>query len=51
VTFAERADGTNYSVADEIARRAWTSGARIVAARRADIPNGGVIAAILRYPF
>lgn len=51
VTFAEQADGKNYSVTDEIARRAWTSGAKIVAARRADIPDGGVIAAILRYPF
>ncbi len=49
VTFAEKADGASYSVTDEIARRAWLSGARIVAARRPDIPDGGELAAILRY--
>lgn len=51
VTFADQADGVNYSVTDEIVRRAWLSGARIVAARRPDIPGGGVLAAILRYAF
>ncbi len=49
VTFAASADAVNYSVADEIARRALMSGARVVSARRADIPGAGDLAAILRY--
>lgn len=49
VAFAEQADAVNYGVVDEIARRALQSGARVVAARRADIPGGGDLAAILRY--
>jgi len=50
VAFAEKADGVNYSVTDEITRRALLSGARVVAARAGDIPGGGALAAILRYP-
>lgn len=50
VTFAEKADGVNYSVTDEITRRALLSGARVVSARAADIPGGGMLAAVLRYP-
>lgn len=50
VTFADKADGVNYSVTDEITRRALQSGARVVSARAADIPGGGALAAILRYP-
>lgn len=50
VTFAEASGAASYGVVDEIARRALQSGARIVAARRADIPGGGDLAAILRYP-
>lgn len=50
VTFAEKADGVNYSITDEITRRALRSGARVVAARAADVPGGGALAAILRYP-
>lgn len=49
VTLAEQADAINYGVVDEIARRALQSGARVVAARRADVPGGGDLAAILRY--
>ena len=49
VELAEQADGVNYGVVDEIARRALQSGARVVSARRADIPGGGDLAAILRY--
>lgn len=49
VAFAANADGVNYSVTDEIARRALLSGARVVSARRADVPGGGDLAAILRY--
>jgi hypothetical protein len=50
VAFAAKADGVNYSIADEITRRALLSGARVVAARASDIPGGGALAAILRYP-
>lgn len=50
VAFAKTADGVNYSITDEIARRAMRGGARVIAARRADIPGGGELAAILRYP-
>ncbi len=50
VTFDEKNDAVNYGVVDEIARRALQSGARVVAARRDDIPGGGDLAAILRYP-
>ncbi len=50
VAFAGRADGVNYSITDEIARRAFHTGARVVAARSGDIPGGGQVAAILRYP-
>jgi hypothetical protein len=50
VAFASKADGVNYSITDEITRRALQSGARVIAARAADIPGGGALAAILRYP-
>jgi hypothetical protein len=50
ITFADHADGINYGIVDEIARRALQSGARVLAARRTDIPGGGDVAAILRYP-
>jgi hypothetical protein len=49
VTFADQALAVNYGVVDEIVRRALQSGARVVAARRPDIPGGGDLAAILRY--
>jgi hypothetical protein len=40
----------NYSITDEITRRALASGARVVSARAGDIPGGRSLAAILRYP-
>ena len=49
VTFADAPTAENYGVVDEIAVRALRSGARLVAARRSDIPGGGSLAAILRY--
>ena len=51
VVFADKADALNYGVVDEIARRVFQSGGRVVAARRTDIPGGGDLAAILRYAF
>lgn len=49
VVFGEEGPGT-YGIVDEIMRRALTSGARVIAARKDDIPGGGSLAATLRYP-
>lgn len=49
VTFAEEQVPGTIGVVDEVARRAWLSGARLVAVRREDVPGGGDLAAILRY--
>jgi hypothetical protein len=49
VTFAPAATGDVHDVTDEIARRAWLSGARVLAVRERDIPGQGAVAAILRY--
>lgn len=38
-----------YGVGDEIARRVWLNGGRVLAVRRDDIPEGQPVAAILRY--
>ena len=50
VTFVEGSDAVSYGVVDEIARRVWLNGGRVLAVRRDDIPGGGSVAAILRYP-
>ncbi|CAH1692745.1 conserved hypothetical protein [Hyphomicrobiales bacterium] len=50
VTFDEHANAINYGVVDEITRRVLQAGGRVVAARRADVPGGGELAALLRYP-
>jgi hypothetical protein len=49
VTFADAATGDVHDVTDEIARRSWLSGARVLAVRRSDVPGQGPLAAILRY--
>jgi release factor family 11 len=49
VTFDESDDAVNYGVVDEIARRVWLNGGRVLAVRRDDIPGKSVVAAILRY--
>ena len=49
VAFAETDDAATYGVVDEIVSRALKSGARIVSARKADVPGNGALAAILRY--
>lgn len=48
VTFASGDDAVNYGVVDEIARRVWLTGGRLLAVRRDDVPGGGEVAAILR---
>jgi hypothetical protein len=50
VTFADRASADNYGVVDEIAGRVIMSGGRVLGVRKADIPGGQSLAAILRYP-
>lgn len=50
VTFDAAPDGINYGVVDEIARRVLRSGGKVIAARKADIPANGDVAALLRYP-
>jgi len=49
VTFDDGGDAVNYGVVDEIARRAWLSGGKVLAVRGDDIPGGGPVAAILRH--
>jgi hypothetical protein len=49
VTFDDADDAVNYGVVDEIARRTWLNGGRVLAVRRDDIPGKGSVAAILRY--
>jgi hypothetical protein len=51
VTFAESTSAANYDVVDEIAGRALLTGARALGVRRADLPGGGSLAAVTRYPF
>jgi hypothetical protein len=43
-------DATDYGVVDEVARRVFLSGGRVLAVRRPDIPGSAPLAAILRYP-
>jgi hypothetical protein len=49
VTLVEEDDAIAYGVVDEIARRTWLNGGRVLAVRREDVPGGGSAAAILRY--
>lgn len=49
VTFAEAGSANTYSVIDEIAGRALSSGARVVGVRGADLTDQSPLAAILRF--
>jgi hypothetical protein len=51
VTYATNDDGETYSVVDEVARRALCTGARVLGAKRDDLPNRAPLVAILRYQF
>jgi hypothetical protein len=51
VSFADRPGWDSYGVVDEIAGRALATGAKVLGVRKADIPGGASLAAILRYPF
>lgn len=50
LTLDEADDAVNYGVLDEIARRVLLARGRVLAVRREDVPGGGPVAAILRYP-
>ena len=50
VAFAEPGGADSYGVLDEIARRTFLSGGRVLAVRAEDVPDGGAAAALLRYP-
>jgi hypothetical protein len=49
VTLDNSDDAVNYGVVDEIARRVWLSGGRVLAVRSDDIPGNGSVAALLRH--
>ena len=49
VRFGDEQAPGSIGVVDEITRRGWLSGARLLAVRRGDVPGGGDLAAILRY--
>ena len=51
VTYAASDDAETYSVIDEIARRALCSGARVMGARKDELPDRAPLTAILRYAF
>jgi hypothetical protein len=49
VAFATEENASTYGVIDEIARRVLTTGGRVLAVRRSDVPDGAPAAAILRH--
>src|SRR6202047_4880123 len=51
VTYSASDDAGTYSVIDEVARRALCTGARVLGARKAELPDQAPLAAILRYAF
>jgi len=49
ITLADGATAGNYGVVDAIASQALATGAKVLGVRQADIPEGGMLAAVLRY--
>ena len=49
VTLTDENDAVSYGVIDEVVRRALATGATVMAARAADLPEGAHVAALLRY--
>jgi hypothetical protein len=50
VALATKPGAASYGVIDEITGRAILAGGKVLAVRRADMPDGAAVAAILRYP-
>lgn len=50
IVFSDHASASNYGLVDEIATRVIATGGRVIGVRKADIPGGESLAAILRYP-
>jgi len=50
VTRDDADDAASYGVVDEIARRVLHNGGRVLAVRSDEVPGGGAVAALLRYP-
>jgi hypothetical protein len=50
VRFAEPGEAGSYGIVDEIACRTLANGGKVLAARKADLPEGAPLAAVLRYP-
>src|ERR1700736_2103873 len=51
VIYSASDDAENYSVVDEVARRALCTGARVMGARKDELPDRAPLTAILRYEF
>lgn len=51
VSWSTGASAASHDIIDTIAARAFLTGARVLAVRQADIPGGGELAAVMRYPF
>ncbi len=50
VTLDDADDARSYGVVDEIARRVLQHGGRVLAVRADEVPGGGAVAGLLRYP-
>ena len=51
LTYAASNDAETYSVVDEVARRTLYAGAKVLGARREELPDRAPLVAILRYQF
>ncbi|MBW4720502.1 baeRF11 domain-containing protein [Saccharothrix obliqua] len=49
VEFHEHGDVVDHGVLDEICRRVWLTGGRVLGVGRSDVPGGGEVAAVLRF--
>jgi hypothetical protein len=50
IRFAKADDAESYGIVDEIATRTMAHGGKVLGVRKADLPDGAHLAAILRYP-